>query len=695
MARPARSHYLHRNEVTRSPHHVAFFDTEFPADPARKGEGQPFRCACIYHWWRHGLGPKAEPEGHLWTVSRTELADWVEHQARGNHALWLWAHNAAVDLQASGLLEILLERGWEFGREGVSNPGLWCHLTKGRHVLRICDLFTWLPTSEQRMGELMELPKTRMPAAGADLADWYSYCWRDVEIGVEALRRLLAWWDVEALGVWTDTGTGCGWNALRHMIGDSHVWIEQEPAARAFERSAIYSGRRDVYRVGDLGAHELVDLDLERAFTSVVEHFRLPAGRGRRFAELAMDSDWLDVATVGVIAECRLRTPSPRYPLRTSRGVIHPVGDFVTTLASPEIVEARRRGELLSIGAGIAYRLTPWAQPYARWLNQLLEQPEGQVDPIVRLMLKQWSRAVWGRTASRVGGRTEWSEGPDARLTIEQTRDPSTMDRVTIMSWNYRTRWTWQDQDADDSFPAVLAFIQSHVRVLVGRLVDAIGEDAVVQIASDGVLVEPWRLAELLSEAGVSFADLETTFDVGRAAADLLSAAVGPLQVQLKDVLRRVQLKSADHLDSDGVRRISGVGRAWERVGDWIYEGITFPSLAHLTRLGPAGEVHVMNRKVNLQRVRPLRWVYEDGCCGPLWAWVRPDGSTAVATPPQGLTCPHGAALAAWQHPALMLLLGRGEQVEAKRRGAAMVVKRVSPPAATVSGGVLRERLRG
>lgn len=631
---------------------VAFFDTEFPKDPDRPEAPQMFKCACAARVRRHGRS-RAGVADSLMTADAGDLVKWVVQSAEPDTPLWLYGHNVAVDVHSSGMLDALLSDGWRLSRHGLSNPAMWALLVRDRQSIHICDSFSILGVGEKRLGELLELPKLEMPHYGDDIDTWLEYCWRDVEIGIRALLECMADWEEHDLGRWTDTGPGCAWNSLRHTLTPGAVWINPDPPAQAFERSAIYGGRRELFRFGQLPEWEYCDLDLEHAHTSIAEYFPLPAGRGKHFDSVQLDSPLIDSPGVGLIARCRIRTETPRYPLRHAAGVVHPVGEFETILAGPELAEARRRGELVAVMDGYGYVLKHWAHDWARWVTAVLDGRDKTVGPMLRLLLKGASKTVWGRTAMRVTGTVSEGDGPTEELRLERGHDPVRGCGMVIIDQGWRRRIELQDQEGDDSFPAILAWIQSLVRVLVGRLVDALGPEAVVQVATDGVMVAPWRLAEIAYDGGVSIEGIGDTSDVAGAACVALRADTAPLRVRLKDTLHRVRALGPDVVEMDEGRRIAGVPTGAKPAGAWSYVGEVWPSFVTLTQVPISGAVAVQPRRWDVSRARPLRWVYEDGCCEALrWAHRARNGPEAGLCPP-GPVCRHGGRLRADQHPRL------------------------------------------
>lgn len=655
-------HPLRLNDRTWTPHLVGFFDTEFPADPERPGAPQLFKCATAQARHRHGKY-RGKPPTELRTTDPDELASWVERTAVPDIPLWLYGHHVAVDVQASGLLDALLQRGWELSRHGLANPSLWAQLRRGHRSLHLCDCMSLFGVGEKRLGDLLALPKLPMPGYGDELELWLDYCERDTQIGISALLLAMDDWERHNMGRWTDTGPGCGWNSLRHRIAKGSVWISPDDEARAFERAAVYSGRRELFHFGRLEEPEYCDLDLEHAHTSVAACFPLPADRGPAFASLPLSSPLIGGAGAGCIARARIRTEVARYPLRTPKGIAYPVGEFWTVLCGPELAEARERGELLEVGAGHGYVLRHWAADWAEWACRVLDGQEPDVGPLLRLMVKGFSKTVWGRTAMRVTGTVRTGDGPTEELQLTSGWDQSAGCSMTVIDHSWERRVELQDAEGDDSFPAILAWVQSWTRVLVSRLVDAIGTEAIVQVATDGVLVAPWRLAELAYERAAPIGGDGTTSDVAAAACTALCEDVRPLTVRLKDVLHRVHALGPDTVEADEERKVSGVPVRARRVAPWTYEGEVWPSFVTMTQVPISGAVLVQARRWDVSKVRPLRWVHSDGCCEPLRATLAAaDGSSRVLTP-QLTVCGHGAGLEPLQHVALRRLLEGGDLV--------------------------------
>lgn len=688
--RPPRVHYLRANKGERSPHRLLVVDAESETLPAEARELQILRCWCSRRIIRHDRQGNAPARLDARGDSAEGLADEIERQASGRETLWVFTHNLSYDLVLTRFPLLLFARGWTLGRHNLASEAPWALLKRGTKSIRLADSWSWLPVAVEALGHALGMQKPPLPAASAGLEAWYRRCQADLEITATAIEGLMDEWDRRALGWWSITGPATAWNSMLHMAPEptrkarSGVResvdgeprgparrtpvIMPDPEARAFERLALYSGRRDVWRRGKLAAGPYVDLDFKSAHLAVCASMLLPARRSAHFEGLGLDDWHLRAQETDVIARVVVAPRTPRYPLRLRSAVIHPVGRFETVLAGPEIREAQRLGELVSIGPGYSYRLSGHMKTWASWAWAILHDPEAAIDPLLRIFVKGASRTVpgrWGMLVSR-----EIRRGPTALdgWSMEPLLVGTPARRGALVRINGEWVEQVKDEEGDDSFPAVLAFIQSWVRLLIARAIDALGEGSVLQCNTDSMLVPEAALEALglaRRRSGGERESLVSNRDSGLLG---LSEATEPLEARIKTIAERVVIRSPQHLRLDGERKYSGVPAAASETGPERFEFWTWPKLAgQLERGDPRGYIRAL-RRVNLSGLTVNRWAFDCGCCEPVEAAWGPETGNVLQGPPE--RCPrHLARLSPLQHRILRPLVPdelRGQVVTAR-----------------------------
>lgn len=673
MRRPA-IHYLRDNAGERTPHKVLVLDCEATSAGSERREVQSLRLWAARLVRRHGRELRGAPIQDFEGTTRAELAAAVLQAAVGSDTLWIFAHNLSYELALTRLPLDLLAAGYRLGRHNLASEAPWAYLGKGKAGIRLADSWSWLPQPVEKLGEIVRLAKVALPPESASDAAWMRRCKRDVEITAAAITGLMDEWDRRRLGWWSLTGPASGWNSMLHMHSGqrgapwrareatpegkrparrgARTLIDPDPAARAFERLALYSGRRDLWRVGKMPAGPWAELDLKTAHLAVAAYKSLPYRRWKAFEGLALD-DWrIGSPVASVIARVLVETAEPRYPVRLDGAIVHPVGRFETVLAGPEIADARERGELLQVGPGYGYHLGPHMQEWATWALAVLASGPEAVDPLLRVAVKGWSKTVPGRWAMTVSREVERGPSHVREWELEPALVGTPPRRGYILhlagEWSENVR----DQEAEDSFPAVLAHIQSWTRLALGRLIDAVPEGCRAACNTEGLWVHAAAIRGLgqLGQRLRAFPDAPA--DPMGVALDALNLRTAPLEVRIKQTARTLRLLSPQHLQVDGERHYAGVPRSAVETGPQAFEFWTWPKLAgQIERGDPEGYVREL-RRVDLSGLPVSRWAYSDGCCEPLEAAWSPEAGNAYKQP-AGLCSRHSAPLRPLQHPAL------------------------------------------
>ena len=678
--RPPRIHYLRGNKGERSPHRLLVFDTEAATIPGDEREVQVLRVWCARLINRHGRRPKEPRETDSVGETAEELVDCVESAARASETLWVFTHNLSYDLVLTRLPLHLLARGWQLGRHNLASEAPWALFRRGSLSIRLADSWSWLPVSVKVLGNALGMSKPDLPEDDADVSAWAVRCQADLDITSTAIVRLMDEWDARRLGWWSITGPATGWNSYLHMsapptakqtggsrqtvderkVGERHRHpvITPDADARAFERQSLYSGRRDVWTRGRVKGGPFVDLDFRNAHLAVCAAFLLPCKRTVHFDSLELDDWHLRAQETSVIAECVVDAREPRYPLRWRNAVVHPVGRFKTILCGPELKDAAERGELVSVGAGYSYRLSKHMQPWAQWALGILRDEAGDVEPTLRVFLKGASRTVPGRWAMLTARDVNTGPSVLGGWSLEPMMFGTPAKRGALIhlgdTWVEQVR----DQEAEDSFPAVLAFIQSHVRVLLNRAIDRLGGGEVLQCNTDSMLVRADRLAQLARESWLEGGPALVAGAEINAGVGLVSSAAAPLHCRIKTTAQSVVVRSPQHVRLDGVRKYAGVPGGAEEIAPETFRFWTWPKLAgQMERGDPRGYVREL-RVLRLGDLPVNRWAFADGCCEPVRAAWSPETGTTLCKPGPGFSCRHGASLAPKQHQILRRLLG-------------------------------------
>lgn len=579
----------------------------------------------IYRHGRRKDGPTSEEYSGETAEGIVAL---VERLATTKETLWVFTHNLSFDLAVTRLPVLLIERGWELTQHALASDAPWARLRNGTRRVTLANSASYLPASLASIGAAIGIPKPPLPPA-TDLEALRERCRADVEITAEAMIELMNWWDDEALGNWSLTGPATGWGAYRHIPMGMKILITPDPEAQAFERSALLAGRREAFRVGQRPDGFYLDLDIEHAHLTACATQALPYQRMQAFDSLPLDSPWLRASSLDVMAEATIDAMTPRYPVMMEHGIFYPVGRFKTVLAGPELREALARGELAAIGRGYLYRVGAHMARWGAWMLDLLDGSECRGLNAVAIAVKGWSRSVPGRWASRTSELlTEYEDHRPGWWLEHGAWGPERwpVSYLTVGGHQYVLR---RDVEGENSFPAVLAWVQSYTRVWLGRLIDLAGP-AAEQCNTDGLIVDANRLASryghTLKGRSAAAAGAERQL---AAVLEALNSAIAPARVRVKRTSYTLRVIGPQHVILDGEQRLSGVPRDAARIADLRFRYWSWPTLQGQLLEGDAAGFRQHEQRADLSGVTGNRYVLEDGTTRPPVAHIDHEGATA------------------------------------------------------------------
>ena len=641
-------HYLRGGVATWSPDVVVSFDTETTEIPEDDRLRNVIACWDAVVHLRHGKHPTLPRYRLAAGTEPAQLCDLVVELSEIDREVWAYAHNLNFDLTVTRLPAVLAARGFEVKGYGMAKDSNWWVLTRGRHKVIVTDSWSWLPMSLEAAAKHIGRRKIPLPGTGATLDEWHRRCKHDAAILDELLATLMDWWDQENLGRWSITGAACGWQAMRAKTGANKIVVGPDQPRTAFERSAVYSGRKEVYVVGELHGEWIADYDFVAAYPTVAAHYRLPTHPGRPFRELPAGIVPGSDTSRDVIAECVVTADRPCVPCRVDHEVWWPVGRFQTVLTGPEIAFATGQGAHVEIGRGYEYRQTHNLRPWAVWVLALLATNVEQAPSIVRLMAKGWSRSVIGKFAAHSSQVTSVrpSSVPDWHLETGHNLDTGRPLEVLTIGGSEIT--TEHDLDAIDCSPAMLSFVESWCRVGLGRMMATRHPSRLVQCNTDG-----WVERRAVRSAAYELPDVPPPFRAIRKACTNEIVILGP-----------------DHLQTPVERRLAGIPRDARPDGAGTWRWHDWPSLRWQIEHADAGEYERPCSKMILQPSYARRWVLDDGETVPVTMNIGTNGENVIATWQETQGRRNSDVLAPYQDERLQALREAGPPVPVIFEGA-------------------------
>lgn len=657
MQRQAPVHYLRPNERNWTPAACIFLDTEARVITPGDTEVLSLRLWCARYVDRRTRKRITARHVTSWGRTQTDLVRWVEQVCRNRDSVHLYCHNLAFDLVTTRLPLQLASRGWTVSDASIGGRSPWMRLARGRLSLTLLDSGSWLPVPLQDIGERLGIPKPALPAEDDTEAAWLSRCGHDVDILATAMLDLMGWWDRERLGNWSLSGPATGWNAMRHAPNHERVVIDPDPEAVERDRPYVHGGRRGVWIIGERSAGPFYELDFRAAYPSIAAAMPHPVGRAYPFDSLPLDDEVLDTDRWGVTARCLIATQTARWPLRVAEGTWYPVGTFWADLAGPDIAEAARLGALVRIGPGEAHRLAPFMAPWARWCLRVQDGVEPGAPAVAQIAAKAWGRSVIGKWAAHGFTRQHYGPAPGAGWGYEPGWDHDTQTAGGWVDIAGERFWTCSAGTVENGYPAVLAWVESEVRVRLNRVIAAIGEAAVLQCDTDGLIVAGRIVGTRAAHGHLVAPDGLTATARLAWVLDCLDPVTAPLTLRVKSRRAHVSILGPQHILADGQRRFAGLSRHALLGPDGRYRVKSWPGLSwQMSHGSPAGYVRPTVISV-VDGPYPTGWILRDKRVVPVEAETGEDDVSRIVPWHRTRYAAAGMVRADVQHPSLDALI--------------------------------------
>lgn len=561
------AHQLKSGHKTEAPMRFLFVDTETrPKREGAKVTSNPLWFGAAMYWEReHDKSPEKEIWFDFDTV--TEFWDIVEKLSEDKQSLCIFAHNFGFDIQVVGGFKTMESYGWKIKSAIIDSPPFIVKARRGSQALLFLDWLNYFRGSLKEAGKILGVPKLEMPSRKASLNVWRRYCRQDVLVLARAVRGYVGFLSRYDLGTFSHTLAGQALTAYRHRFMDAEIFIHTRASAVELEREAYFGGRVEMFRRNILPPRTYSLLDINSAFPAVMRDGIYPTAlRGVRqnpsLRQLARITD-----KYLVCARVWLRTETPSFPKRDEGRLFFPVGEFETTLATPEIKLALARGCVISCSSLAYYS---GANIFRRWVDEIYTLRRDAIkedNDLYDEMLKRMMNSLYGKFGQR---NYEWeiissdNKGPD-HIWRELDRDTGNLYTLRRLGGVLQVRRSVEE--GFNAFVAIAAHVTSAARILLLQYIERAGWEHTYYVDTDSLIVDA----------------------VGRIALreHLDSGTLGKLKVE--STSNKVRLGAPKNYSFGKKERHKGRRNDAVPVGHGAYEQDQFVSLVGALRLGWEG----------------------------------------------------------------------------------------------------------
>jgi hypothetical protein len=505
------------------------------------------------------------------------------------------AHKLDYDLRISRGLELLPAMGWELSRPTFNGEHVTLEATKGDAKIVLADTLTLLPRGLEHVGNLLDCPKLPLPDEDGPEEEWWARCTTDVEILARAYMIVVDWLSRQDLGGWARTGPGIGWHTLlrRHM--HHSVLVHGRPEVREAEAAAMYAGRAEVWRHGQLHHGPYHEWDYALAYANVCRESYLPSVLMDQVARPKLDRIERSWPTRAWLVKADVSTDVPVLPVADDIGVLWPVGTFQGWWWDVELVEAARAGAVVAPLTAWRYVAAPWLASWAEWAIGVVADDTTPEARVRALAAKHWTRTIVGRSAMRYRSWEDqgaaWSPGASYMPML----DRQSGERGACLTLGNQRWEAWGQEWWGDALPQLLGAVMARCRVNLWRSMAEAGHKHLVYMDTDSLIVDRTGHDRLKS-----------------------AAAAGRLgSMRYKGSHDTLEVTAPQLVEGSTYRRLAGVPKGAQRTGHDTYDGEVWEGITTSMAEGHPGEVRIRRAQIALSGLDTRRAHLPGGATAP------------------------------------------------------------------------------
>jgi hypothetical protein len=493
---------MHRNETSRWPRYVTFYDVE--SEVKAGADGKQYFTAFL--WVACHVEYRKDDEKHhmTWEYGQDRIAFWKSLEARtyeGN-TRYVVSHHVEPDFIPLGGLTELPALGWTLQHAYRRMATVILRWSKGRKKLVFINNAQLLPGSIENWGKLLALPKLPMPHKTAPLQTWHTYCKRDVEIMVQSWYRLKSFISQHDLGGFALTRSSLAKHAFQHRFLKHKVWIHNNEDAIRLERRAYFGGRCEAlqYGVFDKGPFYLLDVNAMYAYVEIENP--MPTNLIAMHENPSLEQVKRALLQHGVIADVMVELKEPIAPVKSGPETQY-LTDYVwTSLSTPELryalahewdVEVRKMG---------VYSQRYLLRDFAGYFAGLKDKYTSEGNGLFRELAKGYPNMVYGKFGQKGIETTIVGECEPDLLWYMKGWDAVTHTNYDMLYSGGKIRRLEYTLAAWDTFVAIASHVTAYARMYLWDIMQKAGIQNVYHVATDSLIVNQQgrdRLQDLLS----------------------------------------------------------------------------------------------------------------------------------------------------------------------------------------------------
>lgn len=506
MTQNRQPHKLAGNKLSEWPSRFIFFDTETYRVSLQGSNAEQHLKLGWLNFYQHEGAYKRD----LWHEFREidEFWDFLEAMAVPKKRTLIIAHNIDFDLQVLDYQRELMLRKYDINKSIIDSNRFIVQARKNKHTYLFLDNSNYTNPEKVKLailGQELGIEKIDTDPFKATDKDLSLYCRRDVEIVREYILTLFSYFKDNDFCHFAYTTAGLAFNTYRHRFMNTPVFIHTYPKAIALERAAYKGGRCEAFFIGQAPKDIYYYLDVNSMYPFMMLQKDFPFRHLFTYEHAHLFQLNYFLSRRAVIADVMVKLEEPAIAVKEAR-LLFPVGEFRTTLTSPELQYVKEHGEIKRCFSLSLYEAGPIFKDYVtHFYNWRLKHIEEG-----RIIQSKFDKVLLNSLYGKFGQRITVSVPVDLDFDIP-VRYFTEYDLETKVKYNYvkiGDQWFREGRVAEGyhSMVAIPAFVTAYARMYLWQIMKTAGLENVFYCDTDSVFVNQAgydRLTPLVSKEKV------------------------------------------------------------------------------------------------------------------------------------------------------------------------------------------------
>ena len=515
------AHIIERLKSTETPSRMVFFDSESWVDlaltpdtiaaamvaPVESEHKLYLISACYVSRARVGYSekwvdyadqtqtPATWTRAHAEKISKDFWVD-VDKFTPKKRKTVVFAHNARYDVLVTSAVPAMCALGYTVSGFSDSNPFFLRFVKLGKNgksvdkSVMIVSSTNYFQFSLEKLGECFKVPKMQVSYSSVSVGASIPYCRNDVLILKTAMMYLVDYIKSEDLGCFKITIAGQSFSAYRRRFMVEDIYVHKIPEVTKLERDAYAGGRTECWRIGKVKEKTFyMDVTSMYPFIMMTKIFPKKLLSHRKHVTV---TDLADLIARGflVVARVKVNTNDPAYFKKDGK-LIFPVGEFTTTLCTPEISHALTHGHITGVEEVAIYEGAELFHDYVKYFFDLKNAASAAGDDVLTLVFKLFLNSLYGKFGQKQENYEVIGSAPASVVSVENVYsvDHGKRFQVKTFGGSVFKKESLGDghSDAYDAFPAIAAHVTAYARVLLWEYVQTAGVSNVFYMDTDSI----------------------------------------------------------------------------------------------------------------------------------------------------------------------------------------------------------------